>query len=196
MPRPRTHDEALRAKLLTRASELLGARGASALSLRKLAAEAGTSTTAVYSLFGGKSDLVNALYADGFRRFGERLRAVEASGDVVRDLVALGLGYRDGALSDPHLYSAMFSGAVPGFEPNGTTSALARNALEPLWDTARAGIESGVFSAETPGLVAVNCWGCAHGLVSLELNTSLSSGVDFRGTYERALSATVRGWLA
>ncbi|MEU3275428.1 TetR/AcrR family transcriptional regulator [Saccharomonospora sp. NPDC006951] len=196
MPRPKTHDDALRAKLLSRASELLGGEGASALSLRRLASEAGTSTTAVYSLFGGKSDLVNALYADGFRRFGERLRAVAGSGDTARDLVALGLGYRDAALSDPHLYSAMFTGALPGFEADGTTSALARDALQPLWDTARAGIESGVLAAETPGLVAVSCWGCAHGLVSLELNTSLSSGIDFCGTYERALRATVSGWLA
>src|SRR6184192_1188402 len=118
MARPRTHDEALRLKLLDRAGELIAADGPKALSLRKLAADAGTSTTAVYSLFGGKTDLVNALYVEGFRRFQERLDDVPRSGDPVEDVVRLGLAYRRSALADPHLYLIMFTKAVPGFEPN------------------------------------------------------------------------------
>jgi len=94
MARPRTHDEALRLKLLDRAGELIAADGPKALSLRKLAADAGTSTTAVYSLFGSKPDLVNALYTEGFRRFGARMAGTALTGDPVEDLVALGSAYR------------------------------------------------------------------------------------------------------
>ena len=39
MARPRTHDEALRLKLLDRAGELIAADGPKALSLRKLAGD-------------------------------------------------------------------------------------------------------------------------------------------------------------
>ena len=54
VPRPKVHDAALRARLLECAGATLSTRGLAALSLRTLAADVGTSTTAVYALFGGK----------------------------------------------------------------------------------------------------------------------------------------------
>src|SRR5439155_14458417 len=109
---------------------LISSDGPKALSLRKLAADAGTSTTAVYSLFGSKPDLVNALYAEGFRRFGTRLAAVPHTGDAAPALVRLGIAYRESALADPHPYAIMFTRSVPGFEPNAEAEQLARATLE------------------------------------------------------------------
>lgn len=130
----------MRLRLLDRAGELLSAEGAKALSLRRLAADVDTSTTAVYSLFGSKPDLVSALYVEGFRRLQARMAAVERTGDAVEDLVRLGLAYRESALADPHLHSIMFTRAVPGFEPNEEVARLARATLRPLIETARAGV--------------------------------------------------------
>ncbi|WP_199435127.1 TetR/AcrR family transcriptional regulator [Qaidamihabitans albus] len=195
MPRPRTHDEALRLRLLDRAGELLSTEGAKALSMRRLAADAGTSTTAVYSLFGGKGDLVNALYTEGFRRFEARMRAVGRTGDVVEDLVRFGLAYRDSALASRHLYSIMFAKAVPGFEPNEEAGALAMSTLEPLLETVRAGIEDGVLGGAPAEVVAHSCWAFVHGLVSLELNGNLPAEFDKGGSYETALRANATGWL-
>jgi AcrR family transcriptional regulator len=194
MPRPKTHDEALRVKLLDRAGELLSAEGPKALSLRKLAADVGTSTTAVYSLFGSKPDLVNALYVEGFRRFQARTEAARLSGDPVEDLVRLGLVYRTSALADPHLYPIMFTKAVPGFEPNKEAAALGRANLAPLEKTVRAGVESGVFADVDPGVIAVSCWGFVHGLVSLELNGNLPTEFSVGDAYETALRANANGW--
>ncbi|WP_116111510.1 TetR/AcrR family transcriptional regulator [Amycolatopsis ruanii] len=194
MARPRTHDEALRLKLLDRAGELLSTDGPKALSLRKLAADAGTSTTAVYSLFGGKPELVNAVYQEGFRRFGARLRGIERSGDPVEDFVRLGLAYRESALADPHLYSIMFTKAVPGFEPDPEASRVARESLAPLVDTVRAAIGAGLFQPVAPEVIAVSAWGIVHGLVSLELNGNLPPGFDVAGSYEAALRAHADGW--
>lgn len=196
MARPRTHDEALRLRLLDRAGELLSTEGAKALSLRKLAADAGTSTTAVYSLFGGKPDLVNALYAEGFRRFGDRMRAVTRTGDAVEDLVRLGLAYRESALADPHLYSIMFTKAVPGFEPSAEANELGRGTLAPLTEVVRNGISSGQFADLPPETIAVSSWGLVHGLVSLELNGNLPPHFDVGAAYERALRAHAQGWRA
>lgn len=196
MPRPRTHDEALRLKLLDRAGEMLSAEGAKALSLRKLAAEAGTSTTAVYSLFGGKPELVNALYAEGFTRFGARMLAVPRTGDAMEDLVRLGLAYRESALADPHLYSIMFTKAVPGFEPGPEADEQAKRTLEPLVETVRAAIDAGQFRPEPPETIAVSSWGIVHGLVMLELNSNLPEQFDVAAVYETALRAHVRGWQA
>ena len=66
--RPKVHDEVLRDRLRARAAELLSAHGVTGLSLRTLAADVGTSTTAVYALFGGKPGLVKSLVDDAFRR--------------------------------------------------------------------------------------------------------------------------------
>ncbi len=195
MPRPRTHDEALRLRLLDRAGELLSAEGARALSLRKLAADVGTSTTAVYSLFGSKPDLLNALYREGFHRFGERMRAAPRTGDPVEDLVRLGLAYRASALADPHLYSIMFTRAVPGFEPGPEATGVAQRALTPLVDTVREGVAAGRFADVAPETIALSAWGIVHGLVSLELSGNLPAGFDVAASYEAALRAHNRGWL-
>ncbi|PXY38096.1 TetR/AcrR family transcriptional regulator [Prauserella flavalba] len=194
MPRPKTHDEALRGRLLDRASELLAAEGAKALSLRRLATDVQTSTTAVYSLFGSKPGLVNALYSEGFQRFDERLRSVPRCGDPVEDVVRLGLAYRDSALAHRRLYSVMFTNAVPGFEPDDQASKLAMNALQPLWDVVADGIAAGVFADVPTEVIAVSSWACAHGLVSLELNETLPREIDFCRAYERSIRANANGW--
>ncbi|HKS49533.1 MAG TPA: TetR/AcrR family transcriptional regulator [Amycolatopsis sp.] len=196
MARPRTHDEALRLRLLDRAGELLSTEGPKALSLRRLASDAGTSTTAVYSLFGSKPDLVNALYTEGFQRFESRMKSVGRGADPIADLVGLGLAYRESALADPHLYSIMFTKAVPGFEASPEATELARRTLDPLLATVRAGIESGTFSDVDPAVIAISAWGIVHGLVSLELNGNLPPGLDVGAAYERALRAHAEGWSA
>ncbi|WP_033295951.1 TetR/AcrR family transcriptional regulator [Amycolatopsis jejuensis] len=195
MPRPRTHDEALRLKLLDRAGELISADGPKALSLRKLAADSGTSTTAVYSLFGSKPDLVNALYAEGFRRFGARLATVSRTGDPVTDLVRLGIAYRESALADPHLYAIMFTRSVPGFEPNTEADEVARATLKPLAETVRDAVSSGQFQDVAPEVITVSLWGIVHGLVTLELSGRLPEGFDVAAAYEKALQVNASGWL-
>jgi AcrR family transcriptional regulator len=196
MPRPRTHDENLRLRLLDRAGELISSDGPKALSLRKLAADVGTSTTAVYSLFGGKTDLVGALYAEGFRRFGARMSGVDRTGDPVEDLVRLGVAYRESALADPHLYAIMFTRSVPGFEPSAETAEVARATMAPLEETIRRAVADGAFAPVPPDVIVVACWGFVHGLVSLELNGNLPLEFTVSTAYETALRANASGWLA
>lgn len=194
MARPKTHDEALRVRLLDRAGELLSTEGPSALSLRRLAADVGTSTTAVYSLFGGKPALVQELYAEAFRRFGARLAEVPQTDDPVADLVRIGLVYRASALADPHLYAIMFSRVVPGFEPDEASAEEAVRTFLPVVDAARRAIEQGVFAESSAERVALSCWGMVHGLVSLELNGHLPLDLAVAPDYEAALRALAEGW--
>lgn len=173
---------------------LLSTEGAGALSLRRLAAEVGTSTTAVYSLFGGKPALVRELFIEAFRRFGTRLRAVERTGDPGEDLIQLGLAYRRGALADPHLYPIMFANILPGFEPDQQVAEQAMAALTPLIETVRDGIGRGVFAGVATNTLVLSCWGLAHGMVSLELNGNTPPDMDVAAAYERALRANLAGW--
>ncbi|HEV2783119.1 MAG TPA: WHG domain-containing protein [Actinophytocola sp.] len=194
MPRPRTHDDALRVRLLDRAGILLSAEGTGALSLRRLAADVGTSTTAVYSLFGGKPGLVKELFIEAFQRFGAHLLAVPRTDDPAEDLIQLGLAYRRSALADPHLYPVMFANIVPGFEPDEQVSREAMIALTPLIEVVQDGIKEGVFVEVPTNLVVMSCWGIAHGMVSLELNGYAPEELDVDAAYERALRANLTGW--
>ena len=192
MPRPKTHDDALRRRLLERAGELLSTEGPAAVSLRKIATDVNTSTTAVYSLFGGKPALLEALYDEAFHRFGTHLAAVPVTEDPAEDLVQIGLAYRRSALADPHFYSVLYSKVV---EPTRAMSRAAGRTFAPVIDTVRRAVEGGVFVDEEPEQIAMSMWGIAHGLVSLELNGNLPQGIDPAATYELALRAHGRGWL-
>ena len=76
MARPRLHDDALRTRLLEVTSRIVSAEGEAAVTVRKVAADAGTSASAVYALLGSREALVEAVSEEGFRRFAEHLAAV------------------------------------------------------------------------------------------------------------------------
>ena len=78
MGRPREHDEHTRAALRAAAERLVAAGGSAALSVRAVAEEAGTTTRAVYSVFGSKDGLlVDALAQGAFEFLFEESGALE-----------------------------------------------------------------------------------------------------------------------
>jgi AcrR family transcriptional regulator len=190
VPRPRIHDETLRQRLLEQAGRLLAEEGPQALSLRKLAAEAGTSTTAVYSLFGGKTELVHDVYTEAFRRFGAKLAEVGPTDDPVEDLRRLALAYRAYALANPHLYAVMFGRPIPGAEPEDKVDPERDEDFRPLLDLVIRAEEAGLLIDVPAREVALGLWAIVHGLMSLELNRNVE---DTR--YELVVGAAMRGWL-
>lgn len=189
------HDEALRLRLLDAAGTLLATEGPDALSVRRLATEVGTSTTAVYSLFGGKPGLVRALFVEAFRRFGAHLDAVVPSADPLADVLALGRAYRTSALDDPHLYAVLFGSPVPGFEPQPEDWERAAATFTPLLDAVRRGVEAGLLRDEDPGLIATAMWANVHGLVSLELGSAIPPQAGRPAdVFESAIRANLVGW--
>ena len=55
--------------LVRRRSTVLQRDGAAALTVRNITAEAGCSTTGIYTYFGGKHGLVEAIFVEGFESF-------------------------------------------------------------------------------------------------------------------------------
>jgi AcrR family transcriptional regulator len=195
VPRPKVHDAALRVRLLECAGTTLSTRGLAALSLRTLAAEVGTSTTAVYALFGGKPGLLEALYTEAFSRLGERLGAVAVGTDPVEGLVALGLAYRDAALADPHFYDVMFTGPLPTGEPWWSAAAPV---FRPMVALVERAVTTGALRPGTePVPMALSLWATVHGLVSLHLHgLHPAEAPPPERVFELALRAAVAGWLA
>ena len=77
MGRPKEHDEATRERLLDAAERLSATHGWEALTVRGIAEEAGTSTRAVYALFGSKQGLEQALHEVMFTRLRDLMQGRE-----------------------------------------------------------------------------------------------------------------------
>jgi AcrR family transcriptional regulator len=193
--RPKLHDDALRIRLLDVAGTLLTTEGPDALSLRRLAAAAGTSTSAVYALFGGKPGILRELFIESFTRFAAHLDTVTPSDDPLADLLALGHAYRASALADPHLYAVMFGSPVPGFEPAPDDYAHAEATFAPLLDTVRRAVVAGLLRDADPAWIATALWANVHGLVSLELGSAMPAEAGRPGElFEAAIRANLDGW--
>jgi AcrR family transcriptional regulator len=192
MPRPRTHDEALRAKLLAQAQATLSTHGAAGLSLRTLARDCGTSTTAVYALFGGKPGLLTALFDDAFGRLAHVLAEVRPGPDPLADLVAVAAAYRSAALADPHVFAVMFGGETV-LPAAAEARTAAGTALGPLREHVGRAVEAGALRADTdPGAASVTLWATVHGWASLQLRGFLPPGAD--AGFEDAVRAVLAGW--
>lgn len=176
------------AALVDVAARLLVEEGPERLSLRRLAAEAGTSTMAVYTRFGDKARLLAAMHAEGFRRLGAVLAAVPQTDDPLADLYAMGLGYREAALDSRHLYNLMFGRPLAAFSPDSEGQAVARAAYLPLIEGVHRCQRSGAMGAGDAERIALHLWATTHGMVSLELNDQLPPSAEPPALlYEQAL---------
>ncbi len=172
-------------------AELVDREGPARVTLRDVAAAAETSTTAIYSLFGGKAQLLTAAVDDGFRSFGASQR------DAAKDgLLGLGRAYRIWALDHPALYRLMFGGALAAYVDCSPTPEIASDSMLPLVEAVAAAQSAGALRKDDPALIAMAIWGQVHGLVSLELAQMNDTSTDWASIYEAALESVARAWAA
>lgn len=201
MSRVKTHTADLATRLIDEAGRLLDAEGPAALTTRRVAGQAGTSTTAVYSLFGDKAGLLSAMYAEGYRRLGTALGAVPVTNDPLQDLRGTGMAYREAALASAHLYELMFGHPVPEFQVDPANEPAVGAAFAPMLTTVNRCLDGGLLKApagmaDPATSIAEHLWGTAHGLVSLELRGWLSGTREsIAGRYDQALTITAVGYL-
>lgn len=158
---------------------LVERNGLDALSARNVAAEAGTSTMAVYTHFGGMTELVDAIAVDVFARFTAVLTEVPETDDPVADFLAMGLAYHRFALANPQRYQLMFGTAAPAAitrfraDLTVTGSATNRTELAMSFGALRVGVRrmiaAGRIRADDELAVAGRLWSVNHGAVMLEL---------------------------
>ncbi|MCO5967773.1 TetR-like C-terminal domain-containing protein [Actinoallomurus soli] len=167
-----------RDRLLSAALRLLAADGPEALQARRLTAEVGLSTMAVYTHFGGMGGLITEVVREGFARFDRRLEAAPRSDDPVVDLLALGLAYRDHALANPQLYRLMFGVIPPVGRQNGKDLVASsvgndlpegQTAFGRLVTAVTRVMEASGACEEKPDAAAAQIWSAIHGYVLLEI---------------------------
>lgn len=117
MPPAKQRTARLRNSLLDHAVAGIEGEGLAALQARRAAAAAGTSTAALYELFGDKQGLVRAVVNEGFRLLQAQLEAAPVSADARADLVALLAASRCFAASHPALDQLMHSRPLAELSP-------------------------------------------------------------------------------
>src|SRR5215470_1123439 len=155
-------------EILEAASRILSEEGAPALTVRRIAAEAGCSTMGIYSRFGGKDGVVDGLYAEGFQFLCSGMSNPPRTDDPVADLRACEVRYRDVALAHATHYMVMFGGAVPDFVPSHESKLLAMEAFRNLVEGVQRCVDAGEFRGDAREL-AFTLWSAMHGQVMLEL---------------------------
>lgn len=171
-------------RLVESALDILQREGAAALTVRNISQAAGCSTTGVYTHFGSKHGIVEAIYIDGFESFDVALAAAFQSDELRQS----GHAYRAWALAHPTQYMVMFGRAVPDYEPSPAARGRSLASFFRLVD-ALAAIAPGDDVADR----AYHFWATVHGYVMLELagmGPHEPSAAD--AMFERALDALER----
>jgi AcrR family transcriptional regulator len=163
-------DNGMRPALIEAAARLIATEGPAGLKLRRVAEEVGTSTMAIYTHFGGMPELRRAVRREGFARLVASAIRVGESDDPVADLVGLGLAYHQFAMSNPHLYRAMYleqpldaADAEAGSETFNTLAAAMRRCLD-----------SERFVTGEARELATQFWAVGHGAITLQMAQLLS----------------------
>ena len=186
------NNDELTRRMIDEGARIVAEQGPAGLSLRKLATSCGTSTMAVYTRFGDKPRLLEAMHREGFRRLGDRLQVTRV--DPLEALVELGRAYRLAALESRHLYGLMFGTLPTGFTPEEGDKAAGAT-YSPLVDGVRTAVAAGVLVGE-PERIALHLWVVAHGMVSLELSGQLPLAPEAATlAYDEALALAAMPFL-
>lgn len=191
---PRRRDPDNRAALIDVAAELIAESGPAALTTRRLAAEAGTSTMAVYTHFGGMTGLVREIVHEGFARLQQLFDLVEPSHDPVADMALLGRAYRHNAVANSHVFRVMFGGAsLAGFALSEEDRQYGRYTLSSVVECAQRCVAAERFRQDDPMLVTHQMWLGVHGTVTLEIDGYLVPPYDADACFEMQLISVMVG---
>ncbi|MBS4727887.1 TetR/AcrR family transcriptional regulator [Mycobacterium sp. SM1] len=168
-----------RERLIEAGIRLLERDGPQALQARKVAAEIGASTMAVYTHFGGMTGLLDAIAGEVFARFAQALTEIPRTDDPVADFFAMGASYRRFALANPQRYQLIFGISSPetiarrrtdltvsGSVADGSARAAS---FEALLAVVRRMITAGRIRDDGELAVAGRLWSLIHGAVMLEI---------------------------
>jgi AcrR family transcriptional regulator len=194
--RPRLHDAHTAAALLDEAERIVEKQGLDALTVRRVAAAAGTTTRAVYTAYGSKEALVVALGTRGFELLQGEVEAMPTTADPAADLVEAGVGvFRRFAIDRPALFRISIQRALPDPALFAGFVASARDALGALHDRVGRLEAAGLLGPRTAADARVEFHSLCEGLAAMELRGMLPDGSEER-IWRDALGALVRGFGA
>ena len=200
-------------------------KGAAALSLRAIARQLKITAPAIYNYFPDRDSLVTSLIVAAYTSFGDwQLEACEAVPEhkLAERLEAVGMAYRNWALTYPQRYQLIFGTPIPGYQaPIDQVLPSAARSIRALTSVIEALRMEGKLNApDFPEVkqefkfsfeawkiyggdidilslsVAVLIWARVHGIVSLEIAGNLPPfGPDGKGLYMYEMDAINRQFV-
>ena len=174
MPRAKQRTPELRDRVLGVAVELLTNEGTAGFTTRRVARGAGTSTPAVYELFGDKAGLVREVFFEGFRMLRRRFDELDQSDDPRADLVSVIEVFRAFVRDNPVLADVMFSRPFADFDP-GPGELRAGSAVREL-------IVATVTRCTDAGVLDGNQADISHALLALAQGLASQETAGWLGT--------------
>ncbi len=196
MGRPREHDEHTAAALLRAAERTIQDHGPDALSVRGIATEVGTSTRAVYSVFGSKEGLIAALGAHAFDLLRSGLDGLATTDDPGADLIAAGLMFRRFATEHPSLLAI-------GVQRTIATPRLWKERVRPAAERALTTLkrrvtrldDAGLLRGRTANEATLEFHALCEGLAALELRDP-NPDENWEHRWASAFATQVAGFAA
>jgi AcrR family transcriptional regulator len=193
MGRPREHGAATRQALLDAAEQLIDEHGPDAASVRAVADAVGTTTRAVYSVFGSKDGLLAALATRLFETLGAAIDAVPVTDDPVADVVEVSLrGFRRTALEHPSLYSLVFLRIVPELELEDPAYMAAGAASFDRLEARVTRVDLGDGRRVRDAAWSVHA--LTEGLASMEVRGGMLDPTTAEAVWRDAITALLRGF--
>ena len=184
----------MRDRLLSEAISILSKDGASALTVRRVAAAAGCSTIGVYTHFDGKAGLVDAVVRDGFEALDATVAQVDRLDGGLERLRAGAHAYRDWGLTNPTRYRVMFDAFVPELALGSAAAARGGDSFAAHRARVAYALERGELLETDVDALAHHIWACLHGHVLLQILRGLApDDGTVRAAYDRDVTWLLDG---
>jgi AcrR family transcriptional regulator len=172
--RPKQRTPELRDRVLQVAITTLASDGPGAVTTRRVAEQAETSTPAVYELFGDKAGLVREVFFEGFRLLHSRLVAVGETADPRADLMRAIDAFRAFVREHAALAALMFSRSFTDFDPGPAEVRAGRAVRDHIVARVRRCTEAGILHGDPTDI--------AHVLVALAQGVAAQDAAGWLGT--------------
>ena len=194
MGRPRRHDDNTADALLETAERIAEAEGPGGLTVRRVADAGGTTTRAVYSLFGSKEGLLVALGRRAFDLLRLEITAMPTSDQPAADLVDAGVTvFRRFAVDHPALFRIGVQRALPEPQLWAEVRGAASEALAGLELRVERLRAAGLLDGRTIREATRAFHALCEGLAAMELRGALPRGEEEQ-IWRDALTALVQGF--
>jgi len=196
--RPREHDESTRESLRAEAERIVAEHGLAALSVRAVAEAAHTTTRAVYSTFGSKDGLVDALAQTAFQFLDTEIAKLPETDDPLRDAIDVAVKvFRRLALEHPVLYRIAFQRVAPVLRAGPEVTEARQRAFAQLQGKIRRLEQAGLLGGTSLQDATVAIEAMMEGLANAELRGRtlpiLPAGKE-KQAWRRALTTVIRGF--
>jgi AcrR family transcriptional regulator len=161
------HQEVLRKTVVNAAEQVLLTEDAPAVTVRRVAAQLGCSTTVIYNVFGSKDGLANALYQQGCQYLYATLARVASDTAPREYLLALAWAYWDFAQQNPQYYKLMFHGTLPEFTPTAASLHDVATAIGLVVDALQRYQQAELLRSDDVMPIAQMVWAALHGVIHL-----------------------------